>query len=200
MFGGIVEYIGVIVSIDSGTYRIRHTMQTNILPGQSIAHDGACMTVKQVIDEQHYEFFIMEESLRRTSLGDKQIGNKVNLLLPITMTTLLDGHMLSGHIDTTWSLDHIDLHDDGSRTLYISCDSSYRHWIIPKWSIALDGVSLTVVSCTVHDIVMHFTVCMIPYTRDYTCFHTLIVWSRINIEFDMIGKYVSKTLDARMLS
>lgn len=101
MFGGIVEYIGTIVSIDSGTYRIRHTMQTNILPGQSIAHDGACMTVTQVIDEQHYEFFIMEESLRRTSLGDKQIGNKVNLLLPITMTTLLDGHLLSGHIDTT---------------------------------------------------------------------------------------------------
>lgn len=186
MFTGIITHTATIVD----QYQWLFTLQkSNTYPtlhiGQSIAHDGACMTVTDLTDET-YSFFAMEESLQKTNFLHKKPGDLFNVEFCVQAHQALDGHIVTGHIDTTWTVTGTKYAADWSKQLTISFDPQRDAYLIPKGSIALNGVSLTVVDTASG----YCTVRLIPLTQTATNLGSVHTWSMVNIEFDMIGKYV----------
>ncbi len=193
MFTGIIEQLGTIQKIEKEQSNIHFHVQaefTNELKiDQSVAHNGVCLTVVS-IDNDTYVVTAIDETLERTNLGQLKIGSLVNLERCTKIGERLDGHIVQGHVDTTGICTKIeDL--NGSWKYFISYTSN--DVTVEKGSITINGVSLTVVDSEPNG----FSVCIIPFTYEHTNFHALKVGDSVNLEFDIIGKYVSKLLAQR---
>lgn len=190
MFTGIIEEIGVVKTIVKEGENIHFTLSapfTNELKiDQSVAHNGCCLTVVN-INGNEYTVTAIQETLNKTNLGQWSEGTKVNLERCMVMNGRLDGHIVQGHVDTTAICTEI-ANQDGSWKYTFQYQSN--DITVEKGSVTVNGTSLTVVDSKKNS----FSVCIIPYTYEHTNFHTLKVGDSVNLEFDIIGKYVAKML------
>ncbi len=190
MFTGIVEALGEVKVIEKEGENVHFTLScpfTNELKiDQSLAHNGCCLTVISIENDQ-YTVTAIQETLRKTNLGDWHIGTKVNLERCMQMNGRLDGHIVQGHVDTTGTCVRKE-DEDGSWKFTVRYESD--DVTVEKGSITVNGTSLTVVDSKANE----FSVCIIPYTYEFTNFHQLEVGDKVNLEFDIIGKYVAKLI------
>ena len=188
MFTGIIEQLGVITNIrreeENVHFTVKADMTSELKIDQSVAHNGCCLTVVEINGNEYVVTAILE-TLKKTNLGTWEIGTKVNLERCMQMNGRLDGHIVQGHVDATGKCIAIE-DQDGSWKYTFHYDSDQV--TVEKGSITVNGTSLTVVDSKDHE----FSVCIIPYTQEFTNFHTLEVGSTVNLEFDIIGKYVAK--------
>lgn len=190
MFTGIIEQLGKVTSIEKEAGNIHFTITAPISSelkiDQSVAHNGVCLTVVKLSPDS-YTVTAIQETLDKTNLGSWKIGSKVNLERCMQMNGRLDGHIVQGHVDTTATC--ISIEDQQGSWKY-----TFKHdpaqITVEKGSVTVNGVSLTVVD-SLEDT---FSVCIIPYTHEHTNFHQLEVNDAVNLEFDIIGKYVAKML------
>jgi len=187
MFSGIIENKARIIAIDNGRFTIENSFDEALNLGQSIAHDGACMTLES-FDDHQYSFFAMQESFDRTNLWSKQPWDSFNVERCLRVGDRIDGHFVTGHIDTVWKVSVFKQNNDESWKLGINFKPEDSKYIVEKWSIAINWVSLTVVDETP----WYLEVCIIPHTLEITNLWQLQVDSRVNLEFDMLGKYILK--------
>lgn len=192
MFTGIVEAIGRVETVtDNGSgkiFRISSDISSQLKPDQSLAHNGACLTVEEVSGNQH-RVTAIEETLRKTDLGNWHTGDYVNLERCLPMNGRLDGHLVQGHVDATGTCVSVEA-TNGSWNYRFSFASSFAPLIIEKGSIAVNGISLTCYNVTDNA----FTVSIIPYTYEHTNMKYLKANSTVNLEFDLIGKYIQRNL------
>ena len=192
MFTGIIEEIGKIVRIEceqSNLHLYVKSSFTNELKiDQSVAHNGVCLTVV-AIDGDVYQVTAIAETLAKTHLGSLQVGDAVNLERGMLLNTRLDGHIVQGHIDQTGTCSAIQ-EEAGSTRFTFQYDPSTGNVVIEKGSITVNGVSLTVVDATRDS----FSVAVIPYTLAHTNLQHLQIGSIVNLEFDVIGKYVARLM------
>ncbi len=192
MFTGIIETTGKVLHIDSeGSnkhFEITAPFVDEIKIDQSIAHDGVCLTVVRLIPERKsYVVTAIKETLDRSNLQFWQPGYLVNLERSVGLNERLDGHIVQGHVDQTAQVQDIK-QEDGSWRFTFEFTARPNHVMIEKGSVAVNGVSLTVFNITDNT----FQVAIIPYTYEHTNFHKLQPGDTVNIEFDMIGKYIEK--------
>lgn len=189
MFTGIVEATGTLTSFsdqgDNRTFIFECPFTHELKVDQSLAHNGVCLTVTDIRNNS-YSVTAIAETLRRTNLGHLQSGDIVNLERCMIAGGRLDGHIVQGHVDETGTVDSIT-DENGSWHYRISYNPDSIHFTVPKGSICINGVSLTVVESTKGQ----FSVAIIPYTYEHTTFHRLKVGDKVNLEFDVIGKYVT---------
>jgi len=195
MFSGIVEETAVVTAIvheqDNVHLTLRCSFTGELGIDQSVAHNGVCLTVVK-IDGDEYTVTAMRETILRSNLGDLQVGDEVNVERSMMMNGRLDGHIVQGHVDQT--AECIDIEDqEGSHqyTFRYSFDKEMArrgYFTVDKGSVTVNGVSLTVCNPTADS----FQVCIIPYTFEHTNFHCFKIGSRVNIEFDIIGKYLAR--------
>ncbi|MDY3740475.1 MAG: riboflavin synthase [Selenomonadaceae bacterium] len=187
MFTGIIEEVGTIKSMGGGSLRVNAKLVvSDVHIGDSIAVNGICLTVTS-FDKNGFTADVMPETIRRTSLSELGIGSPVNLERALTLQSRLGGHIVSGHIDGTGEI--ISLKDEGNAILMkIGAGEDIVGHIVEKGSVALDGISLTVASVSEND----FAVSLIPHTRQVTNLSSKGIGSIINIENDVVGKYVEK--------
>jgi riboflavin synthase len=190
MFSGIVEAIGRVEEIQKeGTnvhFQISSPFTSELKIDQSVAHNGACLTVVK-IDGNTYTVTAIDETLKKTNLGELKVGSTINLERCIQLGDRIDGHMVQGHVDTTAKcIERLDR--DGSWEFVFEYTPNNEHVTVPKGSVTINGVSLTVVRSERNI----FSVAIIPYTYEHTNFHALQAGDRVNIEFDIIGKYVAR--------
>ena len=188
MFTGIVEKIGRVAKISLQGKNRHFFIESELAPelkiDQSVAHNGVCLTVVG-IQGKVYEVVAIDETLQKTSLGTWQVGDRVNLERAMKLGDRLDGHIVQGHVDQT-GVCHLIEDAQGSRVFTFHYDPSLGNMTIEKGSITVNGVSLTVVGSQKGA----FSVAVIPYTYEHTSFHTLKQGDKVNLEFDVIGKYV----------
>ena len=188
MFTGIIEGLGVVKAIEKEGENIHFTIDSDFTDelkiDQSVAHNGCCLTVVE-INNREYVVTAILETLEKTNLGHWNVGTKVNLERCMIMNGRLDGHIVQGHVDTTATCINIE-DQDGSYKFSFEYDS--EDVTVEKGSVTVNGTSLTVVDSKDKG----FSVCIIPFTFDHTNFHQLKVGDKINLEFDIIGKYVAK--------
>ena len=187
MFSGIIKNKANILNIKNGIYTVENLFQKPLQEWISIAHDGACMTVLDS-DKDKYSFFVMDESIKKTNFKSKNIWDTFNVEGSLTMSDSLDGHFVSGHVDTTGEVTKIIEVEDGSKIYFVNFDEKYKNLIIEKWSITINGVSLTIVE----DGDNYLSVSIIPLTQKITNIWDLKVWDIVNLEFDIFGKYINK--------
>ncbi len=190
MFTGIIETLGTVEKIAKEQENVHFTVSSSITHelkiDQSVAHNGCCLTVVE-ISGNNYTVTAIQETLDKTNLGSWQVGTQVNLERCMVMNGRLDGHIVQGHVDTTATCTNIE-DQNGSWKYTFAYEGDYP--TVEKGSITVNGTSLTVVDSTEKG----FSVCIIPYTYEFTNFHTLKVGDSINLEFDIIGKYVAKLM------
>jgi riboflavin synthase len=190
MFSGIVECTGRVAAIKKDRENIDFTLtcpfQQELSIDQSVAHNGVCLTVVKISPEG-YVVTAMKETLERSNLGVLKVGDEVNLERSMRPDSLLDGHIVQGHVDQTGICTKVE-DANGSAYYTIEYDKSQGNITVEKGSVAVNGVSLTV--CNSED--GKFRVAIIPYTFEHTNFHCLKVGDKVNLEFDIIGKYIQK--------
>ena len=190
MFTGIIESLGKVHHIKKEGTNIHLTIASSISSelkvDQSVSHNGICLTVVS-IDEGTHTVTAIEETLNRTNLGDLKEGDPVNLERAMVSGARLDGHMVQGHVDATGTCIKVE-EVDGSWYFHFRFQPTEEHLLVDKGSICLNGVSLTVVEPK-DDL---FSVAIIPYTYEHTTFHSLRPGDKVNLEFDVIGKYIAK--------
>ncbi len=190
MFTGIIESLGTIKALEKDNDNLHITIasdMTNELKiDQSVAHNGVCLTVVHLQDG-HYTVTAIRETLEKTNLGHWKVGNTVNLERAMKLGDRLDGHIVQGHVDQTGICKSIE-NANGSWYYTFEYDAALNNLTIEKGSITVNGVSLTVVNSKQNE----FSVAIIPYTYEHTNFKNFEVGTKINLEFDVIGKYVSK--------
>jgi riboflavin synthase len=188
MFTGIIEQIGEVRNIDQENQNIHFTISADFVHelkiDQSVAHNGCCLTVVSKTEES-YVVTAIQETLLRTNLADWQVGAKVNLERCLQYNGRLDGHIVQGHVDTVGICTSIE-DQGGSWKFHFSYETI--DLTVEKGSIAVNGTSLTVVDSHPGN----FSVCIIPYTYEFTNFNTLKIGDKVNLEFDILGKYVAK--------
>lgn len=193
MFTGIIEQLGEIKKIDKEGSNIHFTLSAPFVDelkiDQSVAHSGVCLTVVK-IEGDTYVVTAIQETLDKTNLKNWKTGDLVNLERCMPANGRFDGHIVQGHVDTTATCKNIRS-IDGSWEFEFSYDSD--HITVEKGSITINGTSLTVVDSTNNS----FSVHIIPYTFDNTVFHTLKTGDLVNLEFDIIGKYVDRLLEKK---
>lgn len=189
MFTGIIEEVGHIRQIGGGQLAIDcQKVVGDVALGDSIAVNGVCLTVTS-FDKNHFTADVMPETVRRTSLAELKKGSPVNLERALTLASRLGGHIVSGHIDGTGEI--VAFQEEGNAILMkIAAGPELLRYIVEKGSVALDGISLTVAAVTNKD----FMVSLIPHTREVTNLGSKKAGSTINIETDVLGKYVEKML------
>jgi len=199
MFTGIIESVGKVVSIrDEGTnrtFRFRVALDEEpIKVDQSIAHNGVCLTVTKVFEDaegnKEYEMDAVQETLEKTSLDELNVGDPINVERCLKAGQRLDGHFVQGHVDTVGRVTEIETRD-GSWMYRFAFPDRYASLLVDKGSITINGVSLTVVDAGRDS----FSVTIIPYTFDHTNFHHLKVGDAVNLEFDVLGKYILRMQD-----
>ena len=192
MFTGIIEEIGKIVRIEREQANlhlyVKSSFTNELKIDQSVAHNGVCLTVV-AIDGDVYQVTAIAETLVKTHLGSLQVGDAVNLERGMLLNTRLDGHIVQGHIDQTGTCSAIQ-EEAGSTRFTFQYDPSTGNVVIEKGSITVNGVSLTVVDATRDS----FSVAVIPYTLAHTNLQHLQIGSIVNLEFDVIGKYVARLM------
>jgi riboflavin synthase len=190
MFTGIIESLGRVNAIESKgtnkTFWIASPISHELKVDQSISHNGVCLTVEEQKDNLH-RVTAIEETLEKSNLGQWQPGDLVNLERCLVMNGRLDGHIVQGHVDTTATcLDRKDL--NGSWEFRFEFPKKFTQLVIEKGSICLNGISLTIFNVKK----TRFDIAVIPYTFDHTNIQSVNTGSVVNLEFDMIGKYVSR--------
>ena len=195
MFTGIIETLGVVENLqkEGGNLhiQIKSDITAELKIDQSISHNGVCLTVVE-ISNSSYTVTAVDETLQKSNLGGLAIGDLVNLERAMVLGSRLDGHMVQGHVDSTAICTKIE-EQDGSWYFYFEYDPSAGNVTVEKGSITVDGVSLTVVESGPNN----FSVAIIPYTYDNTRFKEYEPGSAVNIEFDVIGKYVARIMEMR---
>lgn len=190
MFTGIIETLGIISDIKKDQENVHLTIQTNITNelkiDQSVAHNGVCLTVVDLFDNKHVVTAI-KETIDKTTLGSWKIGDKVNIERAMKLGDRLDGHIVQGHVDQTAVCSSI-IDKEGSWEYTFEYDSSLNNITIEKGSITVNGTSLTVVNSKKDS----FSVAIIPYTYENTIFHTFEIGTKVNLEFDVVGKYIAR--------
>ena len=195
MFTGIIEALGTINSIElTGTNRtfwISSPIANELKVDQSLSHNGVCLTVEEV-HENGYRVTAVQETLQKTDLGDWQVSDLVNLERCLAMNGRLDGHIVQGHVDCPATLsEKTDM--NGSVIFKFMYPSNFRTLVVEKGSIAVNGISLTVFD-TVDNF---FSVAVIPYTYTHTNLQNILPHDSVNLEFDMVGKYINRFLTSR---
>lgn len=195
MFSGIVETTARVVAVEQDKENKHFTMACDfgheLKIDQSVAHNGVCLTVVK-IDGDRYVVTAMDETLKRSNLGLLQPGDEVNVERSMIMNGRLDGHIVQGHVDTTATC--VNITDaDGSDEFTFEYEASDEmiargYFTVDKGSVTVNGVSLTVCEPTRNS----FKVCIIPFTYEHTNFHHIKVGTKVNIEFDILGKYISR--------
>ncbi|PRZ26438.1 riboflavin synthase [Flavobacterium granuli] len=190
MFTGIIETLGTIQEIkkekDNIHITINSSITTELKIDQSVAHNGICLTVVALKDD-NYTVTAIDETIKKTNLGDWKVGDIVNLERAMKLGDRLDGHIVQGHVDQTGTCIAAE-ETNGSWFFTFEYDETLNNLTIEKGSITVNGVSLTVVNSKKNQ----FSVAIIPYTHEHTNFKNFEVGTKINLEFDVIGKYVSK--------
>lgn len=195
MFTGIVETTARVVKIEKDKTNIHFTLEVpfadELSIDQSMAHDGCCLTVVS-LDKAKNQYVVtaMTETLEKTNLCGWEIGSEVNVERSMPMNGRFDGHIVQGHVDQTAKcVDVID--EDGSWRYYFQYDTRSGFMTVPKGSITVNGVSLTVVDSEKGKL----SVAIIPYTHEHTNFHNIRKGTLVNLEFDILGKYIQQLLD-----
>ena len=194
MFTGIVEAVGTIAALEPRGSQVGVVVEARgvvegVRIGDSIAVNGACLTVTK-IDAGRLHFDAVRETLDRTSLGDQRVGARVNLERAMRADGRLDGHIVQGHVDGTGRV--ADLSRDGDDVRFaVECGSEIARYLVPKGSVAIDGVSLTVVGASAAG----FDVALIPHTLVATNLGDRRLGDRVNLEADVLGKYVVRYLE-----
>ena len=194
MFTGLIEGTGKVSGRRGGRLLIKPVFpMEGTAPGASIAVNGCCLTLERTTAAGELEFFVLEESLSRTSLGALAAGERVNLERAAVAGSRLDGHIVQGHVDAALEVLSLGRAESGDTVLEVELPSEYAPLVVEKGSVAVDGVSLTVASLNE----TRFSVCLIPETLKRTALSGRRPGSRVNIEFDIIGKYVRRQLECR---
>jgi riboflavin synthase len=190
MFTGIIETMGTITRIEREGGNVHYSLSSNITHelkiDQSLAHNGVCLTVV-AIDGDQYTVTAIQETLDKTALKQWAVGDKINLERAMRLGDRLDGHLVQGHVDEVATCISIE-DQDGSWLYRFRYSEDSKNMTIEKGSICVNGTSLTVVGSAPHA----FGVAIIPYTYEHTVFHQLQKGDLVNIEFDMVGKYIAK--------
>ena len=193
MFTGIIEELGTVKKIEKNKGNIHLTIEAKFTPelriDQSVAHNGVCLTVISIKNNQ-YSVIAIKETLEKTNLGNLIPGDKINLERCMKIGDRLDGHIVQGHIDLTATCTKIETLDGSWIFKFKYAKKSTTETTVEKGSITINGTSLTVVDSKESE----FSVCIIPYTFENTCFKYLKQGGQVNIEFDIIGKYVARMM------
>ncbi len=195
MFSGIVEEAATVASLCTEAENLHLTLKCSFVNelkiDQSVAHNGVCLTVVS-LDDETYTVTAIKETLERSNLGLLKIGDKVNLERSMLMNGRLDGHIVQGHVDQTAKCTKVE---EAGGSWYYTFEYEFDremakkgYMTVDKGSVTVNGVSLTVVSPTNNS----FQVAIIPYTHEHTNFHQIKEGSVVNLEFDIIGKYISR--------
>jgi riboflavin synthase len=190
VFTGIIERVGKVVALSKEQSNLHITISSDISSelkvDQSVAHNGVCLTVVKIIGNQHVVTAI-DETLTKTNLKDWNINDIVNLERCLQANARLDGHIVQGHVDATAVC--VAIEDQNGSWLF-TFEYTQPLLTVEKGSICVNGVSLTVINSKQNS----FSVAIIPYTYQHTCFQSLIIGDNVNLEFDIVGKYISKLL------
>jgi len=190
MFTGIIETLGTIQEINKEQTNVNVTIKSTITNelkiDQSVAHNGVCLTVV-AINNNLYTVTAIDETINKTNLGSWEVGDSINLERAMKLGDRLDGHIVQGHVDQTATC-IVAKETSGSWFYTFEYDGKPNNITIEKGSITVNGVSLTVIDSKNNQ----FSVAIIPYTYEHTNFKSFKVGTKVNLEFDMIGKYVSK--------
>lgn len=209
MFTGIVESMGHLVDIQPDGTNLTFTFESDIAHelkiDQSLSHNGVCLTVVELLNAEYfpikgengdqairYKVTAIDETLKKTNLSKLTIGDKVNLERCMPANGRFDGHIVQGHVDQTGICTALE-DQNGSWLISFEYDASNNNITVEKGSICVNGVSLTVVNSQDNG----FSVAIIPYTREHTNFHQLAVGSTVNLEFDILGKYMQRIMQKR---
>ncbi|SHG83194.1 riboflavin synthase alpha chain [Winogradskyella jejuensis] len=195
MFTGIIEDLGIVKHLETEKENLHITVKSNITPelkiDQSVAHNGVCLTVVSIKDDT-YVVTAIKETLDKTNIGKLKVNDVVNLERAMKLGDRLDGHIVQGHVDQTATcIDETE--QNGSWSYTFEYDKALNNVTIEKGSITINGVSLTVVNSELNS----FSVAIIPYTYEHTTFKNLKKGDTVNLEFDVIGKYVKRLNDLR---
>ena len=197
MFSGIVEEAATVVRLEKEQENLHITMQCSFTDelkiDQSIAHNGVCLTVVS-IEEDTYTVTAIHETLQKSNLGLLHVGDKVNLERSTRLDSRLDGHMVQGHVDLTATCTEVKEAEGSWYYTFSYKPGGEEHLTVEKGSVSVNGVSLTVVNSRETS----FQVAIIPFTYEVTNFHTFRVGTVVNIEFDIIGKYIARILKAQL--
>ncbi|MGL2993143.1 riboflavin synthase [Flavobacterium sp. TSSA_36] len=190
MFTGIIETLGTVEEIKREQDNLHLTISSNITSelkvDQSVAHNGICLTVV-ALSQNSYTVTAINETIQKTNIGTWQTTDKINLERAMKLGDRLDGHIVQGHVDQTATC--IAIHEtNGSWLFTFDYDATLNNITIEKGSITVNGVSLTVVNSKKNS----FSVAIIPYTFEHTTFQYFKIGSKVNLEFDVIGKYVAR--------
>ena len=193
MFTGIIETIGQVSDICyEGTnihFTIRSEISAMLKVDQSVAHDGVCLTVTEIPGQGLHKVTAIDETLQKTALRQWKSGTYINLERAMSLGTRLDGHIVQGHVDTTAVLERVE-DVSGSWNLFFRHENSDVFITVPKGSICVNGISLTVVDSGED----YFSVSIIPYTWMHTNLRFLKTGEHVNVEFDILGKYIAKLM------
>ncbi|MDR1974220.1 MAG: riboflavin synthase [Bacteroidales bacterium] len=195
MFTGIIEKTAVVTRIEREGTNFHFTLKTDIASelkiDQSMAHDGVCLTVVRLYaDTREYTVTAMEETMNRSNLKYWKVGTEVNLERSMRMDGRFDGHIVQGHVDQTAVCEKVEVLD-GSWKFYFKYDTSQGNFTVEKGSVCINGVSLTVVDSSKGLL----SVAIIPYTYEMTNFHTFEQGTVVNLEFDVLGKYIQRLFE-----
>lgn len=194
MFTGIIENLAKVAKVEKSQSNleiyIESTLASELKVDQSVAHNGVCLTVVEIFGDRTYRVTAIEETIDKTNLGDLTQGDSINLERCMTLGARLDGHIVQGHVDQIGICENIE-EKDGSWIYTFSYDTSMENVTVEKGSITVNGTSLTVVNSSKGV----FSVAIIPYTYENTVFNTLSKGDRVNLEFDVIGKYVARMME-----
>ena len=189
MFTGIIEHMGEVISLQKEAENLHISMRTPITQelkiDQSVAHNGVCLTVV-AIEGDIYTVTVIKESLQKTNLGGLQVGDQVNIERCMKLGDRLDGHLVQGHVDQTAKC--VDVVEVDGSWFYTFSYENLGNITVEKGSICVNGVSLTVVNSQADS----FSVAIIPYTYNHTNFHNFKIGTIVNLEFDILGKYIIK--------
>lgn len=194
MFTGIIENLGTVAKVEKHQTNLELYVESSLASelkiDQSVAHNGICLTVVEIFGDRTYRVTAIDETIAKTNIDDLKEGDKINIERCMTMGARLDGHIVQGHVDQIGVCEGIE-EQDGSWIYSFSYDPSLGNVTVEKGSITVNGTSLTVVN----SLEGGFSVAIIPYTYENTVFHTLRKGDRVNLEFDVIGKYVARMME-----
>ena len=190
MFTGIIEAFGTITQLDKEDENVHISLKSSLTSelkiDQSVAHNGVCLTVVK-IENETYTVTAIKETIEKTNLSTWRVGDKVNLERAMQLGARLDGHIVQGHVDQIGTCTNVR-EEGGSWVFDFEYDPSTKNLTIEKGSITINGTSLTVINSGIST----FSVAIIPYTYKHTNFHSFQKGTLVNLEFDVVGKYISK--------
>ncbi|MCX6190017.1 MAG: riboflavin synthase [Bacteroidetes bacterium] len=195
MFTGIIENIGIVTALDKAgsniTFSIQSPISSELKVDQSVAHNGVCLTIIGVEGNTH-QVTAIDETLQKSNLKFFKIGDEVNLERCLKLNDRLDGHMVQGHVDQTAKCTERRT-EGGSWIFTFEYSSENKNITVEKGSICVNGVSLTVINSQKNS----FSVAIIPYTFEHTVFHQIFIGDEVNLEFDILGKYITRWMELR---